>query len=136
MSASQTSLSPEARTPSKGTRLTGFALSAIPSFIMILAATAKLTHKASMVTGMARFGVAENQLFTIGVLEITCAIIYLIPQTSVLGGILVAAYLGGATATVFRAGHPAFAPVVLGVFAWLGLYLREPRLHALTPFRK
>ena len=136
MSAPQISLSGDAPNPSKGTRWAGFALSALPAFAMVLNAIQKLMHTASMVAFMTRFGIAENQIFKIGVLELTCVITYLIPQTSVLGAILMAAYMGGATATVIRAGHSGIGPVMLGVFAWLGLYLREPRLRALMPFRK
>jgi hypothetical protein len=136
MSAPQTSFHGEAPTPSRRTRLAGFALSALPVFSMALNSIQKVMHTASMVTFMTRFGVPENQIFKIGVVELACVIIYLIPQTSVLGAILMAAYMGGATATVIRAGHPGFGPVVLGVFTWLGLYLREPRLRALIPLRK
>ena len=53
-----------------------------------------------------------------------------------LGAILIAAYLGGAIATHLRASEPFFAPFVLGVLAWVGLYLREPRLRDLAPLRR
>ena len=116
--------------------MAGFALSALPAFSMGLNSVQKLMHKASMVAFMSRFGVPESQLSAIGILELVCVVFYLVPQTSVFGAILMAAYMGGATAIVTRAGHSGFGPVLLGVFAWLGLYLREPRLRALTPFRK
>jgi hypothetical protein len=59
-----------------------------------------------------------------------------IPQTAVLGAILVTGYLGGATATMVRVGDPTFfIPVLVGVFAWLGLLLRDRRLRPLLPFR-
>jgi hypothetical protein len=82
-----------------------------------------------------KFGYPEASLFVIGVLELGCALLYAIPQTAVLGGILVAAYLGGAVATHVRVGDPFIAPIILGVIAWLGLYLREPRLRSLLPIR-
>ena len=44
-------------------------------------------------------------------------------------------YLGGATATHVRVGDPWFAPVLIGVVLWLGLFLRDKRLRALIPFR-
>ena len=136
MSAPQTSLQGETRTPSKGARWAGYALSAFPAFAMGLNAIQKLMHAAPIVKFMTLFGVPENQIFKIGVLELACVTIYLIPQTSVFGAILMAASMGGATAIVTRAGHSGVGPVLLGVFAWLGLYLREPRLRALTPFRR
>lgn len=60
----------------------------------------------------------------------------LIPQTAVLGCILVTGYLGAATATQVRLQDPWFLfPVALGALSWLGLYLPDARLRALLPFR-
>src|SRR3569832_1079365 len=116
---------------------TGRVLSALPALAMALSATMKLVGSPQVVEGMAKFGYSANQMVPIGILELTCVIVYLVPRTAVLGGILMAAYLGGATATGYRVGDPTFfLPALLGVVAWLGLYLREPRLRALTPLRK
>ena len=72
----------------------------------------------------------------LGIVEMCCAILYIIPATSILGAILMTGYLGGATATHVRLLDPAFiAPVIVGILVWLGLLLREPRLRALLPFR-
>ena len=57
-------------------------------------------------------------------------ILYAIPQTAVLGAILLTGYLGGAVATHVRAGEPWFFPVIFGVLVWLGLFLRDPRRRA------
>ena len=64
----------------------------------------------------------------IGTTLLICTLLYVIPRTSVLGAILLTGYLGGAVATHVRvlnpwASHILF-PVYLGVFIWLGLYLR------------
>jgi hypothetical protein len=69
------------------------------------------------------------------IVEIACALIYAIPQTSVFGAILLTGYLGGATATHVRVGEPFFLPVIVGIVVWLGLFLREGRLRALLPLR-
>lgn len=70
-------------------------------------------------------------------LELACTAVYLIPRSSVLGAILLTAYLGGATATNVRIGDPAFiVPPILGVLVWGGLFLRDDRLHALIPLRR
>ena len=46
-------------------------------------------------------------------------------------------YLGGAVATHVRVADPGFlTPLVLGIFAWAGLYLRDPRLRQLMPIRQ
>jgi hypothetical protein len=60
---------------------------------------------------------------------------FAIPRTAVLGAILLAGNLGGATATHVRVGEPFFLPVIVGIVIWLGLYLRDHRVCALVPFR-
>ena len=71
----------------------------------------------------------------LAILEISCAVIYLIPVTSVLGAILLAGYMGGAICTHWRVGDPFFAQIGIGVVVWLGLWLREGRLKGLIPLR-
>jgi len=72
----------------------------------------------------------------LAILELTCVVIYLIPTTSVLGAILLAGYIGGAICTHWRVGDPFIVQILLGIFVWLGLYLREDRLRALIPLRR
>jgi hypothetical protein len=67
---------------------------------------------------------------------LTCTLLYVIPRTSVLGAILITGYLGGATATHARLGEPWFAPVLLGMLAWGGLFMRDTRVRDLIPLRK
>src|SRR4051812_15316400 len=116
---------------------TGRVLSALPVIALGMSAVMKLTHGKPVVEGFAKFGFPESQLTIIGVVELLCMILYVIPQTALLGAVLIAAYLGGATVTHARIGDPSWVtPVILGIFAWLGLWLREPRLRELTPIRK
>ena len=74
----------------------------------------------------------------IGILNLGSLALYLIPQTAVLGAILLTGYLGGAVATHLRVGETgmSFVPVAFGVVIWLGLYLRDARIRELLPFRK
>ena len=80
-----------------------------------------------------KFGYVKELAFPIGITEITCALLFLIPQTRVLGAILLTGYLGGATATHVRASDPFFGPVIGGVLVWLALYFRDPRIRSLAP---
>ena len=74
-------------------------------------------------------GIGIAAAAVIGVVALACAVLYAIPRTSVLGAILLTGYLGGATATQVRVESSAFFfPVVIGVLAWAGLYLRDSRL--------
>ena len=115
----------------------GRVLSALPAlFLLTSGINLALVQTSEVRDSFARFGYAEGMVAGIGVVEFVCAALYLIPQTSVFGAILLTAYLGGATATHARVSDPLWVvPVVIGVLLWAGLYLREGRLSALTPLR-
>jgi hypothetical protein len=72
----------------------------------------------------------------LGIVLLICTVVYAIPNTSVLGAILLTGYLGGATATHVRVGQPFWFPVMIGVLLWAALFLREERLRALIPLRR
>lgn len=73
----------------------------------------------------------------LGIVLLACTLLYAFPRTAALGAMLTTAFLGGAVATHVRVGSPLFTHVLFGVYvgtlAWLGLYLREPRIRALVP---
>lgn len=117
---------------------TGRALSALPVLLMVFSASMKLMHAPQVVEQwVGKFGYPESSLTGIGLLELACVLVYLIPRTAVLGAVLLAGYLGGAVATHVRIGDPSFVmPLILGILAWAGLYLRDERLRALIPLRK
>jgi uncharacterized membrane protein YphA (DoxX/SURF4 family) len=83
-----------------------------------------------------KFGYPANLALAIGIVEITCVVIYLIPQTAVLGAVLLTGYLGGAIATHVRVNDGFIPVVVMGVLVWLALFLRDERLRQLLPIRK
>jgi hypothetical protein len=93
-------------------------------------------HSPEVRESFARFALPASLSLPIGILEFLCALIYVIPRTSVLGAILLTGYLGGATATHVRIGDPTFiVPVIVGVLIWGGLFLRDARLRSLAPLR-
>lgn len=89
---------------------------------------------------MAELGWPPGYVLMIGVIELTCLVLYLYPPTSVLGAVLFMGLLGGAMATQIRAESPLFSHVLfsiyLGLFMWGGLWLRDPALRALFPWRR
>ena len=122
---------------SKKTLWAGRVISALPILLLLFSGVTKLLKPPSVLQAFALYGYPEHQLAAIGLLEIACTVVYAIPQTSILGAILVTGYLGGATATNVRVSNPAFImTTLLGVLAWLGLYLRDARLRSLIPLRK
>jgi hypothetical protein len=95
----------------------------------------KLVNPPGLAEGFAQMGWNVSQATGLGLLEMACAAVYLVPRTSVLGAILLTGLLGGAISAVVRVGMPFYAQAILGVLVWGGLFLREPRLRALIPLR-
>lgn len=114
---------------------TGRVLSTLPVLMLLMSAAMKFMRPPDVVKGFAQLGYPERLALPLGILELACTIVYVIPRTSVLGAILLTGYLGGAIATHVRVGEPFVIPVVLGVVIWVGLLLREGRLRALLPLR-
>jgi DoxX-like family len=114
----------------------GRVVSALPILGMTLSAAFKLSHQTQFVsTFVGKLGYPEGTLTGIGLLELTCVALYAIPRTKVLGAVLLTGYLGGAIATHVRIGEPFVVPLILGALAWLGLYLRDEKVRALSPLR-
>lgn len=114
----------------------GLILSVLPVLMLLFSAFMKFAKPPQVLQGLAQFGYQESVVLSLGILELACTIIYLVPRTAVLGAILLTGYLGGATATHVRVGDQFFIPIVLGVVLWGGLYLRDERLRALIPLQR
>jgi hypothetical protein len=115
----------------------GRIISALAALLLLFSGAMKLLKVPAVIVGMAHYGYPEHLILGIGVLEVGCTIVYLIPRTAILGAILMTGYLGGATATNVRVGDPSFVgPVLAGVFVWAGLFLRDGRLSELIPTRR
>ncbi len=121
---------------SKKTLWIGRVLSAIPALMLLVSGTMKLVKPPQLAEGFVHLGWPEHLATPLGILEITCTIIYLIPQTATLGAILLTGYMGGAIATHVRIGEPFIAQSLFGIVIWLGLFLREKRLWAVLPVRR
>lgn len=117
---------------------TGRVLSLWPAFVVIVSATWKLTGNAPYVAEFARIGWPAGALTLLAFLQLGSLALYLIPQTAILGAILLTGYLGGAVAAYVRIGDPLplLVPLSTSIIAWAGLYLRDERLRALLPLRR
>jgi len=115
---------------------TGRVISALPVLLMVGTGIPTLLNPASAIEAMKHYGYPEQDVRRIIIVELCCAVVYAIPQTAVLGAILLTGYLGGATSTHVRAGEPFYLPVIVGMVVWLGLLLRDARVRALIPLRR
>jgi hypothetical protein len=116
---------------------TGRIMSALPVLMILMASVMKLLKAPAVVEGTVHAGFSPGLIVPIGILELVCVVVYVIPRTAVLGAILLTGLMGAATVTTLRIGDPTFPmPVVLGMLAWGGLYLRDRRVRALIPLRR
>ena len=111
----------------------GRVLSAVAVLFMLFSGIIKLTRIDPVVQSFNQLGYPLGLAVTIGLLELACVAVYVIPRTSLLGAILLTGYLGGAVATHVRVGDPLFThvlfPTYIGTLIWAGLYLRHDRLR-------
>jgi len=115
---------------------TGRIISALVVLFMLFNCAIGLLKPDFARAGFAHLGYPDRVAPGVAILMFVCTVIYAIPQTSILGAILLTGYLGGATASHLRIGEPFYFPVVVGVLVWLGIFLREERLRALVPLRR
>ena len=113
----------------------GRVISGLLASLLTMSAVMKLMGGTEVTEGMAHLGLPASLRVPLGILEFSCVALYLIPATSVTGAILLTGYIGGAIVTHLRLGEPIYMQIALGIFIWLGLYLREARLKALIPLR-
>ena len=112
----------------------GRVLSVIPALFLFVDGAMKLVQPAVVVETTVQLGYPESVITGLGVVLLLCTALYVIPQTAVLGAILLTGYLGGAVATHVRVGGDLFSvvfPVIVGALLWGGLVLRNRRLRTL-----
>ena len=113
--------------------VTGWTLSGLLAFLFLPSAYFKIAQPAGFLEEWIKSYPAGAAL-PLGIVELMQFVLYLVPKTRYLGGLLMLAYLGGAVATHLHAGDGLFfVPILVGIIGWLGLYLRDCKLRALVP---
>jgi hypothetical protein len=124
---------------SKKSLWTGRIFSALIVAFLLFDAVIHLMRPAPVVEAFAKLGLPLRLAVTLGITELVCILLYVIPRTSILGAILLTGYLGGAIATQMPRSNSLFGeilfPVYVGVIVWGGIYLRDERLRTLIPLR-
>jgi hypothetical protein len=114
-------------------KIAGWVLSSLLALMLIGAsATSKFIEWEGKAKEFEKSGFTVEQMNKIGVVEVAITILFLIPQTSFIGAILLTGYLGGATVTHVRIGDSFVVPVVIGVLVWIALGLRKPGIFCLA----
>jgi hypothetical protein len=118
----------------------GRILSGVAVLFLLFDSVIKLMVIDPVIASFTQLGYPVSVSRGIGIVELTCLAVYLIPRTSVLGAVLLTGYLGGAVATHVRVGSPLLThvlfPIYVAVLVWGGLYLRDNRVRALLAPRR
>jgi hypothetical protein len=125
------------RDTSRAMLWTGRVLTALIVLFMLFDAYGKLAKIQPVLEGTVKVGYPESTIRPIGAAALLGAVLYAIPQTSVLGAIVLTGFLGGAVATHVRiADNNYFFAIIFGIVTWLGIYFRDARLRRLIPLRQ
>jgi hypothetical protein len=122
---------------SSGRLWTGRIIAGLVVLFLLFDAVLKFVRPAAVMQAFARSGWPPELSVPIGAILLTCTLLYIVPRTAILGGLLLTGYLGGAVAANVRLENPLFSqtlfPVYFGVLIWVSLLLRYPRLAEILP---
>src|SRR5438046_10477200 len=93
----------------------GYVVSALPVAVFVFSATAKLLKLDDPMKGFTELGWQPSAAVCLGITELVCTLIYVIPRTSILGAILLTGYMGGAIATHARIPQPFYGQIAIGI---------------------
>ena len=120
--------------PSNGAIWAGRIIAGLVVMFLAFDGTAKVFKVAPVLEASQQLGLPSNTIVGTGILLLACTVFYAVPQTALLGAILLTGYLGGATAIQLRVQTDLFSiifPSIVGILTWAGVLLREPRIWSL-----
>ena len=124
---------------SKKSLWAGRIITGLVAAFLVFDAVIHIMKPAPVVEAFAKLNFPIRFAVPLGIIELVCILLYVIPRTSILGAIFLTGYLGGAIAIQLPTGNPFFGEVVfpayIAVFLWGGIYLRDERLRTMVPLR-
>jgi hypothetical protein len=125
--------------PSASRRWIGRVLSALAASFLVFDGAIKVMKIQPVTEGFARLGYPDHLARTIGALQLSLVVLYLVPRTAAFGAVLLTGFLGGAISTHVRVLDPLVShvlfPTYIGAMMWIGLYLRDARVRRLVAAR-
>lgn len=112
----------------KTKNIISWVLAGLVAFIFLGSAISKFTADEEALKMASTFGLDAKTNFYLGVIEIVCVILFVIPRTGIVGTLLLASYMGGAIATHLEHGVPVIAPCIIQAFLWIAAFVRFPEL--------
>lgn len=113
-------------------KIFGWVLSLLLAALFALSSYSKIVPAASTTEQTEKVLFAPDLMRSIGMIEIVIVIIYLLPQTSVLGAILLTGYMGGAIVVHLQMGESFLFQFLIGVMIWFGCAFRQPEIFRLV----
>jgi hypothetical protein len=117
----------------------GRIITGLVAVFLVFDAVIHIMKPAPVVEAFAKLNFPIRFAVPLGIIELVCILLCVIPRTSILGAIFLTGYLGGAIAIQLPTGNPFFGevlfPVYIAAFLWAGIYLRDERLRTMVPLR-
>jgi len=114
----------------KSNKIIYWVLTGLISMVFIGSALGKLTANEESLKMASNFGLDANMFTMIGIVELVCLILFIIPRTGIIGTMLLAAYMGGAIATHVEHGESILAPCIVQSILFLIAFYRFPELRS------
>jgi hypothetical protein len=124
---------------SKARLWTGRVLTGLPALFMAWGALMSLTRHPQAVEGATQMGFSPASLAPISIVTLFALACLALRRTAPFGALLLTGYLGGAVSIHVRQGDPLSAillPVIFSTLIWLGVYLRDERVRAVSPIAR
>ncbi len=113
----------------------GRTISALIAAVMVADGVVGLIFPHLIAAEIVGDGWPPGTVLPVAVLALTGGFLYAMPRTAVFGAIVITGFVGGALAVHLRVTlvliWPEVVNILIGVGAWTGLYLRDPRFRAL-----
>ena len=113
----------------KTSKIIYWVLTGLVAFVFIGSAMGKFTANEEALKMAANFGLDAKTNTILGVVELVCLLLFIIPRTGIIGTLLLAAYMGGAIATHLEHGESIVAPCVIQTILFLVAMYRFPELR-------
>jgi DoxX-like family len=113
----------------KTMRIVGWIICGLLSLLLIFSSVMKFTITEEQMAQMPDMGWQRRQFFTLGIIELTCTLLFILPtRVSFLGLVLLTAYMGGAVAAHVRMDELPILQVIIGVLLWVGYCMAHPEV--------
>ncbi|GAA4437948.1 DoxX family protein [Ravibacter arvi] len=111
---------------SKTRNTAGWILTGVIALLLAFSAFLKISQAPEAVAQAAASGIDAATFRLIGIIEIICVLVFLIPRTAFAGSLLLVAYMGGAIASHLINGDSVVLVVVIEALVWITILLRFP----------